>query len=339
MKKKSILFITRKYPPKIGGMETFSYNFYKFFKINNEIKIELITGNIFKIFFLIFYFKFILRKKFDFIHLGDGAIIGLSLFFKSKISITIHGLDLIYKRFFYQTYFNFFIKNIDTFICVSQNTKRILESKKIKNKIIVIPNSINTNNQSSVGKSEKKFKNKNLKILLVGRQIKRKGTLWFLKKVVPKLPKDIDLLIIGNGVEKEKIKAEISHLKYHKIKYLENCSNQKLIRYYIDSDLFLMPNIKVNNDIEGFGIVLLEASLYNNILIGSNIDGIPSAIINNKNGHLCEVKDYNDFIDKIMLYYNNRTLLKKNKKKFSKYTKENFNNDFIFKKYLTEVFK
>ena len=69
---------------------------------------------------------------------------------------------------------------------------------------------------------------------------------------------------------------------------------------YQISDLFVMPNISVKNDQEGFGIVLLEAGRYGLPIIASNIEGIRDAVFNQKTGHLIEEKDAQGFMDAII---------------------------------------
>ena len=68
---------------------------------------------------------------------------------------------------------------------------------------------------------------------------------------------------------------------------------------YQISDLFVMPNISVKNDQEGFGIVLLEAGRYGLPVIASNIEGIKDAVIDGKTGHLIEEKNAQGFINNI----------------------------------------
>ncbi|MEJ0072837.1 MAG: glycosyltransferase [Candidatus Saccharibacteria bacterium] len=51
-----------------------------------------------------------------------------------------------------------------------------------------------------------------------------------------------------------------------------------LYALYNASDLFVMPNIPVANDIEGFGLVATEASSCGTPVIGSDLEGIKDAV-------------------------------------------------------------
>ena len=101
--KREFLFITRNYPPKLGGLEAFSYNLIKEFEANDiTYKIVITKSDIHLLWFVPYSFiKAIyiawvhgIRS----IHLCDGLLspVGILLknFTRAKISISIHGLDI-----------------------------------------------------------------------------------------------------------------------------------------------------------------------------------------------------------------------------------------------------
>ena len=66
------------------------------------------------------------------------------------------------------------------------------------------------------------------------------------------------------------------------------------------ADLFIMPNIKVVGDQEGFGIVLLEAGQYGLPAIASDIEGIKDVILDGQTGRLIKEKDAQGYINAII---------------------------------------
>ena len=60
-----------------------------------------------------------------------------------------------------------------------------------------------------------------------------------------------------------------------------------------------MPNITVPHDVEGFGIVAIEAGSCGLPVIASNLQGIKDAIIDRKTGYLVDERDADGFIAKI----------------------------------------
>ena len=133
-------------------------------------------------------------------------------------------------------------------------------------------------------------------ILSVGRLIERKGFHYFLKDIFPKLKDkypNILYIIVGSGKLKNELKFLINQLGLENDVYLlENVDDLLLNSLYQISDIFVMPNVPVKGDMEGFGIVALEASSAGLPVVASNIEGIKDAIIDNKNGFL--VKPYDD---------------------------------------------
>jgi glycosyltransferase involved in cell wall biosynthesis len=71
-----------------------------------------------------------------------------------------------------------------------------------------------------------------------------------------------------------------------RIKHLGRLPFEEIVTILKHADAFVMPNIKVDGDMEGFGLVCLEACLCGATVYASDIDGIPDAIHQGKNGFL-----------------------------------------------------
>jgi phosphatidylinositol alpha-1,6-mannosyltransferase len=99
-------------------------------------------------------------------------------------------------------------------------------------------------------------------VLTVGRLQKRKGhdrmieALALIKHTVP----NILYAIVGEGEERHTLQelAAAAHLEPH-VQFMGEVADDQLVRCYQQCDLFVLPNRQVGADIEGFGMVLLEA--------------------------------------------------------------------------------
>ena len=60
--------------------------------------------------------------------------------------------------------------------------------------------------------------------------------------------------------------------------------NRELLEYYAACDLFVMPNRQIGEDIEGFGIVYLEAAAMGKAVIGGKSGGTDDAIVEGVTG-------------------------------------------------------
>ena len=317
-----ILFITRKFPPTKGGMEKVAYELYHHLsEIEDVILVKwggsnnwlpLVLPGI-----LIRSFLILLTGKVDVIYLQDGLLSPLGVIlklFKIPIVITIHGLDITYKNKFYQLVVPKCIGHLDKVVCISQATKNECIQRGIsEEKLVIIPNGIK-DELYMLGESKEKLRSdlskkininlKSKKILLsVGRLVERKGIHWFTESVVPKIAeqkKDIIYLIAGDGICREKIKECIHRNKLEEyIIMLGKVDDGMLKLLYNTSDIFVMPNIPVKGDMEGFGIVAMEAASCGMPVVASNIEGIKDAIKDGVNGILIEPYSVNQFTDTI----------------------------------------
>lgn len=99
-------------------------------------------------------------------------------------------------------------------------------------------------------------------VLTVGRLQKRKGhdvMIDALAGVRERVP-EVLYAIVGEGEERRSLerRAEEGGLRDH-VMFLSEVDDETLIQCYQQCDLFVLPNREIDGDIEGFGMVLLEA--------------------------------------------------------------------------------
>ena len=139
----------------------------------------------------------------------------------------------------------------------------------------------------------------------VGRQVERKGFAWFVDTVMPRLPDDVHYWMAGDGPRAEAIQQAIDRNGLApRVRRLGRVSNDDLARLYRGADLFIMPNVPVEGDMEGFGIVLLEAGACGTPAIAARLEGIQDVITEGVNGHLVEPESPEAFIRAIERYRN-----------------------------------
>lgn len=124
-------------------------------------------------------------------------------------------------------------------------------------------------------------------LLTVGRLIPRKGHAWFIEHVLPKIQEPVEYLVIGEGPEMERLKPladQVSSRTPHRVQLLGRQEDETMRIAYAAADLFIMPNIPVPGDMEGFGVVLLEANLARTPAVASDLEGIRDVVRNGVNG-------------------------------------------------------
>ncbi|HEC92198.1 MAG TPA: glycosyltransferase family 1 protein, partial [Candidatus Atribacteria bacterium] len=217
-------------------------------------------------------------------------------------------------------------------------------------KITIVPDGISDEFYLSEDKNElrSKLENKfkvsliNKKILLsVGRLVERKGFHWFVKNVIPKLLKqrnDFVYLIAGDGIFRERIKNAIANNGLEeRVIMLGNVDDEALKLLYNASDIFVMPNMPVEGDMEGFGIVALEAASCGVPVVASRLEGIKDAIKNEKNGFLVEPYDVDEFVGVIDKLLDNNGEREGFGKRAREFTLENYSWEKIAEKIFRRI--
>ena len=137
-------------------------------------------------------------------------------------------------------------------------------------------------------------------MLTVGRLVNRKGIEWFIDSVMPSLQNNVIYIIAGDGPQRPEIVDVISRNNLQeRVFCLGRITDGEKELLYSTTDLFIQPNIRVEGDIEGFGLVVLEAASYGLPVIASDLEGLKDAIIDAKNGFLVQEKNSAQYKDKI----------------------------------------
>lgn len=262
----------------------------------------------------IFYIS-VLRRRYDAIYVGDALLAPLGIFFKRIIRKPVvciaHGLDIMFKPAFYQTVVIPSVKKCDVVVCVSRNTQSAcIERGLPQEKLVVIPNGVSMPAQVKIDESLHRMREngfvipKDSRILLtVARLVKRKGVSEFIEKVFISLAKERPNLfycIIGDGSKRLEIEDIVRRNNLHgRIFLRSNVKEETLHDVYAIADIFVMPNIKVENDVEGFGIVALEAASFGVPVVAFDIDGITDAVRDAESGFLVPAGDYGLLKEKI----------------------------------------
>jgi len=233
-----------------------------------------------------------------------------------RTAAIVHGLDVTTPFGPYQWVVPKVFDALDAVFPVSRATAQACREREASSsQLHVVPNGIDTSRFSPPASTGREALSAGvahaapppppdaLLLCSVGRQVERKGTAWFVDAVMPRLPDDVHYWIAGDGPQDEAIQAAIDRHGLHpRVRRLGRISDDNLTRLYRGADLFIMPNLPVENDMEGFGIVLLEAGLSGTPAIAARIDGIQDVITDGVNGHLVAPETPDAFVDAISQY-------------------------------------
>ena len=290
------------------------------------------------IFFRYFFsLKKLLKKDpahFLIIHLITSLPLFLLLFFKieTKMIFRISGYPRL--NFFRKMLWKKAFKNIYKVTAPTIETKKKMISENIvqENKIILLRDPILSPKKiNHLQKKENNNKYKNYYIS-VGRLTRQKNYQFLIDCFyeLKKKNKEIKLIILGEGEQKQALEKKIEHLNMkNNIFLLGYQSNIYLYLKYAKA--FILSSLW-----EDPGFVLIEAAFCNLSIISSNCPNGPTELLNDgKNGFMYQSNDKNDFISK----FNEYLLTNKNELFNKKLAVKKYSKNFTYFKHSEELKK
>mgnify|MGYP001159162661 CR=1 FL=1 len=246
---------------------------------------------------------------------GGSALVAplvliLARLFGRRAVVQVHGLDIIYRSALYQLLCVRWLKRCDRIIANSAYTATLAESKGVSpDRISVIPPGVEPERFTApvdVEATKKFFGLEGRQVILfVGRLARRKGVKEFLQESLPEIvaavPQACFVIVGANPTESlthrddmvTEIAAAASRLGLERrVILLGSLSDDDVVKLYQACDLVVLPALATPDDVEGFGIVLLEAAAAGKPVIATRVGGIPDAVEQGKSGLLVEAGDY-----------------------------------------------
>lgn len=154
------------------------------------------------------------------------------------------------------------------------------------------------------GEAERKHLKGHPILLTVGRLQRRKGhdtTIRAVALLKNKFPR-ILYVIAGIGEEQARLAQLTKDLAVQPhVVFAGPVGEERLPHLYAACDLFVMPTRQDGRDVEGFGIVYLEAAATGRATIGGNNGGVPEAVEDGTTGLLVSGEDPAELADKLDL--------------------------------------
>lgn len=233
---------------------------------------------------------------------------------KIKYVVHIHGLDVSLAREhrMKRWWLRRVLSGAEFIVANSDFARRQLEGFPLRRAIVAYP----CPNPGVVGVTfhEDKLYNMrnryvlgNRKVLLsVARLVERKG-LQTVAEALPEILKadpGIVWCIVGLGeYADELIKIIAKHDLQYATRFIGRVDDEDLAAWYQLCDVFVMPSIQIGADVEGWGIVYLEAALFEKPVIAGRAGGCPEAVADGKTGILVngeKMEEVRDAIVKLM---------------------------------------
>lgn len=285
-----------------------------------------------------------------------------------KRMVTVHGLDVVFPNRTYQQRIFPRFAEYDQLIAVSKATAQACIDRGIPvQRVTVVPNGVDHAIATmphglplSTLAQQYGFDTQTPYFVAMGRSVKRKGFSWFASEVLPHLNMDAQLIIIGPFEQEPGILERLLGLfpkafahqialllgfpsdqaalrpllrNQPRLHHLGRLPFDHLVAILRGAHGFVMPNISVPGDMEGFGLVCLEAALAPVPVFASGIEGITEAILNDENGILLPAEQPEAWQSSLNHCLEYPDLYRQKAVDFQRFTLENYSWDLMVRRY------
>ncbi|MEK7189353.1 MAG: glycosyltransferase family 4 protein [Patescibacteria group bacterium] len=300
-----ILLVTLEFPPQIGGVSRYYDGLIKNWKEEIKVMRANLKWPLWPHWLPLIWRvgKMVKKEKIAMLWVGQALPIGyiaLWIKWRKKIPYVVftHGMDILvpqtsrWKKYWLTK----ILSNTELVVANSQFTRgELLKLGVEKGRIVVVypcPTPV-----TLIGKEMADISSANTveKIILsVCRLVKRKG----LDKVIEVMPRllkrapDLKYVIIGNGPEKVALQTQITESGLSgSVNILANVSDEGLQEWYNKCTVFVLPCRQIGADVEGLGMVFLEASLAGKPIVVGNSGGAPETVHHGYSGFVVDAEE------------------------------------------------
>ena len=259
----------------------------------------------------------LLLRRVDLLYFSDGVMGALAPFLKPfarrcRFVVTIHGSELTFANSLARWLMRFGCSRCDHLVTVSENTKRIaLDMGLPAARLSVIYGGISPPQIAAARHDEIRAEfeaahpvrfGTDRVLLNLGRQVHRKGLVAFLEHGFERLDDKVKLIIAGSGPELARLHQVVEARRLaERVTILGAVSDDVAAFLRHSADLFIMPNIPLADDVEGFGLAPLESLYCGTPVVAFAVDALVESV--REGGFLIEAGDYDGFAAQIDAYF------------------------------------
>jgi len=184
--------------------------------------------------------------------------------------VSTHALDLCHQRMATMT-----LRRADTVHSVSNFTRSLTKDLVPDTNPYVVPPSIDVADYTA---ARDQYDEKPGKVTTIARLVDRKNISTVIRawERVEASSDRGELLIIGDGPNRETLEKQASHLS--SVQFTGWVDDEEKLRHLAESEVFVLVPRRFGYNVEGFGIVYIEAQAAGTPVIGSQQGGAPEAI-------------------------------------------------------------
>lgn len=263
---------------------------------------------------------------------GPIALI-LNKLFKIPYVLQVHGMDVLQAGVhpFKRRLAKLIIHSAKSIIVNSKSVQTLLNETygEVKSTTVYpVPESYPNAEEKIKQELVSKYDLSSKKIILsIGRLVGRKGHAQVLGAMIHvwQSHQDAIYVIIGDGHERETLET-MAEPHGNQVIFTGKVSNDEKYAWLELCHFFVMPALADETDVEGFGIVYLEAASFAKPSIASNVGGAVEAVLDKKTGLLVDPTNIDDIATQMNLLLKDNAL----RIKLGKNAKERVQNELLW---------
>jgi glycosyltransferase involved in cell wall biosynthesis len=305
------LFVTRKFPPSVGGMETLSFSVWRtLHSAAPEARLVAHGGSnrslpLWLPVALVRVLAACMTRRVHVVLTGDAVVYTvlapLLRLCRVPHATMVMGLDLTWQPAAYRAVVHPALRRAPLVVAISQATAQAARSFGVPaERLRVVRLGVEA---PDVPPEERRrcaaelrqrlgLSDRQLVLLTVGRLVRRKGMAWFVDEVLPHLPEHLVYVLAGDGEDRTAVEEAVRRRRLDgRVRLLGQVDDPTREMLFRGADLFVQPNIPVAGDMEGFGLVTIEAAMRGLPVVASRLEGIEDAVVDGSTGLLLPTAD------------------------------------------------
>lgn len=311
---KKVLLLTLEYPPDRGGVATYLASLHA--DLSNCTVLRASSWKIWPQWLPAFWktFQIVRSKKIELIAVSHVLPMGyvalkLKLLCKTPYVVFVHGLDVMraYKNPWKRWWATRILQGANTVVANSEFTRGIISRFGIprEKSTVILPcvPEMKSEERNTVRESHT--------LLSVGRLVTRKNhtlVLQALPKLITEFSK-LQYVILGDGPLRETLEIEAVRLGVRDaVTFIPQADDATRTEWYARATVFVLPTRSLDDDVEGLGIVFLEAAQAGLPIVAGRGGGVSEAVCDGETGFLINPSSVDELIIAIRKLLNNSEL-------------------------------
>ncbi|MFH1006975.1 MAG: glycosyltransferase family 4 protein [Candidatus Latescibacterota bacterium] len=237
----------------------------------------------------------------------------LSAFLNLKVVVVAHGWEVVRAGGWWRAWLKrIALTRADWVIAVSGYTRtKVLEAGGDEDHTRVVPNGVDSTLFQPAPRPDRLVRRYGLKnkkvILTLARLVERKGhdqVIKALPEVLRRVPEAV-YLIVGRGGYREKLEEIAGRFGVRdQVVFVGYVPDRERADFYNLADVVAMPcrELADQGNVEGFGIVFLEAGACGKPVVGGRSGGVADAIVEGETGFLVDPSDTRQIADRLIRF-------------------------------------